>query len=551
MSHQSALTKQVFTLIDQLYKYGMTSLVISPGSRSTPIALAAELHPKMKTYVHPDERGAAFFALGKMKVSGLPVGVLCTSGTAAANYVPAVAEADLSHLPLVVLTSDRPHELRNVGAPQAIKQTHMYQNYVRYQTEFPLAENNNTSVSEVKNRVLQAKQHFTGVTRGPISINIPIREPLLPDLTKTELFVEADCKLDYSLTVPCEIKEIHGNVLLIIGETSENLSNLNDVFQYKNVTVIMDPRQNTRTMLHNVITTHDLIFSGIEEAERTTLEEQYDYIVRVGEPVTSKSTNQFLGKVTIPQILVSEFIDIKPFPVTPNETYVGNISEILKRLIVKSDEEPALYKLDNKIRDYLSKQINEYSDEGRFMYELIKNTKNRNLFLSSSMPIRDFERYDTMRKLPIYANRGANGIDGVVSSAMGAATEDHTTLVIGDVAMNHDLNGLLMAKLEDIDLTIVVFNNNGGNIFSYLPQYEEKEHFERLFGTPLNLNFEHAANLYDFKYYRVKEVQELSDEILNEAGRVMIEIITNREDNLNQHQQLRKEVEALVKDFKL
>ena len=155
MSHTESLTKQVFTLVDELYRYGMTSLVISPGSRSTPIAIAAELHPNMKTYVHPDERGAAYFALGKIKVSKRPVGILCTSGTAAANYLPAVSEAGLSHLPLVVITSDRPHELRNVGAPQAINQTNMYQNFVRYQVEITIAEKSDVTINEVKNRIIQ------------------------------------------------------------------------------------------------------------------------------------------------------------------------------------------------------------------------------------------------------------------------------------------------------------------------------------------------------------------------------------------------------------
>ncbi|CAD2074917.1 2-succinyl-5-enolpyruvyl-6-hydroxy-3-cyclohexene-1-carboxylic-acid synthase [Phocicoccus pinnipedialis] len=551
MSHTEALTEQVFTLVDELYKYGMTSMVISPGSRSTPIAIAAELHPKITTYVHPDERGAAFFALGKIKTSNSPVGVLCTSGTAAANYVPAVSEAGLSHLPLVVITSDRPYELRNVGAPQAINQTNMYENFVRYHVEFPIAEAGDVIKREVQNRVLQASMYFTGVNRGPIAINIPIREPLMPDLTRNDLFVNSKVELIENITIPKSVDEISGKVLLIIGETNECLEELSPLFNYRNVSTIMDPRQNMRVNLDNVITTHDLIFSNISNDKIKKIETEFDYIVRVGEPVTSKSTNQFLSKVKLPQILVSEFIDIKPFPVTPEKTYVGNITNLLSRLIKESEEESVLLELDKIIREFISEKIVEYDDEGRYMYEIIKKLINQQVFLSSSMPIRDFERYDVDRKLKVYANRGANGIDGVVSSAMGAATVAPTTLIIGDVAMNHDINGLLLAKLENIDITVIVFNNNGGNIFSYLPQYQEKTHFERLFGTPLDLDFKHAAELYDFEYYRVQSYKDLTDDLLNKQGRVFIEIMTDREDNLHQHQHLRKEVEFVVQSFEL
>ncbi len=549
MSHTESLTKQVFTLVDELYKYGMTSLVISPGSRSTPIAIAAELHPKMKTYVHPDERGAAYFALGKIKVSKRPVGILCTSGTAAANYVPAVSEAGLSHLPLVVITSDRPHELRNVGAPQAINQTNMYQNFVRYQVELPIAENNDVTITEVKNRIIQMSMFLSGINRGPVAINIPIREPLMPDLTRTDLFKATKVESNETVTVPKNITVIKGKILLIVGETIESLDALEPVFNFKNVDTIMDPRQNTRVFLKNAITSHDLIFSHVTEEHIKSIEKSYDYIVRVGEPVTSKSTNQFLGKVNLPQILISEFIDVKPYPVTPNKTYVGNITQILPCLIEESDEETNLYKLDKKIRESIAKHVQNHDDEGRFMYEILKRIDDKNVFLSSSMPIRDFERYDVDRRLNVYANRGANGIDGVVSSALGAATEAPTTLFIGDVAMNHDINGLLLSKLEKIDITVIVFNNNGGNIFSYLPQYQEKTHFERLFGTPLDLDFSHAAKFYDFNYYRVETLDDLTDQMLNQSGRVMIEIMTDREDNLHQHQQLRKEVATVVHSF--
>src|SRR5699024_10652944 len=275
-----------------------------------------------------------------------------------------------------------------------------------------------------------------------------------------------------------------------------------------------------------------------------------DFIIRIGEPVTSKQTNAFLKQTAVPQYLISEFQDIKPFPVTPDETYVGTINEILPRLIADnftSDTKERFTDLSKVLHKYIDEHISGFDDEGRYVYDIIRETDaSRTFFLSSSMPIRDFERYDTRVVHDVFANRGANGIDGVISSALGLGTKEPVTMLIGDVSMNHDINSLLLAKLENIDFTIIVFNNNGGNIFSYLPQYAHKPHFERLFGTPLDLNFEHAAKLYDYEYVHIENSNELTREMLNKTGRQMIEIKTDREHNLESHNELKARLKELV-----
>ena len=182
-----ALTQQVFHLVKRMRDYGIEEVVISPGSRSTPLAIACELHEQITTYIHPDERSAAFFALGLIKATNKPVAILCTSGTAASNYVPAVTEAFISHLPLVVLTSDRPHELRNVGAPQAINQVGMFRNFVMYERDFPIADDTTGTVDFIEHVMQQASAHFKGPMRGPVHFNIPFREPLMPDMTQKHL----------------------------------------------------------------------------------------------------------------------------------------------------------------------------------------------------------------------------------------------------------------------------------------------------------------------------------------------------------------------------
>ena len=550
MNYTEALTTQTFSIIDALYEYGMNELVISPGSRSTPLAIAAELHESIKTYIHPDERGAGYFAVGLTKKRRQPVGILCTSGTAAANYTPAVSEAGLSHLPLIVLTSDRPHELKNVGAPQAIEQNNMYNNFVRYQTELPIADDHDSAESLINDKVLQASQYFSGINMGPVHFNIPVREPIMPNIERLDLFKRTQKELTPAITIPGNIRKLTGTGLVIIGETAEDLSPLKDVFEQGNIITVCDPRQNIRTHVKDAIVNHDMMFSNFGKKHFKYIDENVDFIIRIGEPVTSKQTNAFLKQTAVPQYLISEFMDIKPFPVTPDETYAGTVNEILPRMISgnsESDVKERFVALSKNIHSYIDENIQKFDDEGRYVYDIIQETDAaRTFFLSSSMPIRDFERYDTRVTHDVFANRGANGIDGVISSALGIGTKEQVTMLIGDVSMNHDLNSLLMAKLENIDFTVIVFNNNGGNIFSYLPQYAHKPHFERLFGTPLDLNFEHAAKLYDYEYVHIENAEELTKEMLNKPGRQMIEITTDREHNLKSHNELKSQLENLV-----
>ena len=165
MNHKEALTKQVYTFASELYAYGVREVVISPGSRSTPLAIAFEAHPNIKTWIHPDERSAAF-ALGLIKGSERPVAILCTSGTAAANYTPAIAESQISRIPLIVLTSDRPHELRSVGAPQAINQVNMFANYINFQFDMPVADGSQEMLNTINYQMQIASQYLYGPHRG-------------------------------------------------------------------------------------------------------------------------------------------------------------------------------------------------------------------------------------------------------------------------------------------------------------------------------------------------------------------------------------------------
>lgn len=275
MNHKEALTKQVYTLASELYAYGIREVVISPGSRSTPLAIAIEAHPKLTSWIHPDERSAAFFALGLMKGSEKPVAVLCTSGTAAANYTPAIAESQISRLPLVVLTSDRPHELRGIGAPQAINQTQMFENYVQYQFDFPIADSGeyeDKMGDTIAFQLQKASQHLYGPHRGPIHFNLPFREPLTPDLEERSMLT-SDVKPvpHYQKTATLNeiatiIKKKRG--LVIVGDVQhEDVDQILTFSTIHDVPILADPLSQLRKIKHpNVISTYDLLFrAGLDD----------------------------------------------------------------------------------------------------------------------------------------------------------------------------------------------------------------------------------------------------------------------------------------------
>lgn len=547
-----ALTTQVFTFSSELFAYGVKEVVISPGSRSTPLAIALEAHPNIKTWIHPDERSAAFFALGLIKGSQRPVAILCTSGTAAANYTPAIAESQISRIPLIVLTSDRPHELRSVGAPQAINQVNMFSNYVNFQFDMPIADGTTNMLDTIHYQMQIASQYLYGPHKGPIHFNMPFREPLTPDLDRTEL-LKSETK-----TLPHYQKMIHvdpikdkiekSKGLIIVGDMQHQ--EVDQILTYStifDIPVLADPLSQLRRHNHpNVITTYDLLY-------RAGMDWDVDFVIRVGKPVISKKLNQWLKSTSAFQILVQNNDKIDVFPVPPDVSYEISANDFFRSLMEERTVDRKAWlqqwqSLEKQARIEINDYLQHATDEAAYVGTLISKLTNEDaLFVSNSMPIRDIDNLLFDNEAEIYANRGANGIDGVVSTALGMAVHKKVTLLIGDLAFYHDMNGLLMSKINDIHLNIVLLNNDGGGIFSYLPQKASAEaYFERLFGTPTGLDFEHAALLYDFNFKRFEHLNDFKYESLSELGSNVYEIITDREDNLQQHQILYKKLSEMI-----
>ena len=552
MNHKEALTKQVYTFASELYAYGVREVVISPGSRSTPLAIAFEAHPNIKTWIHPDERSAAFFALGLIKGSERPVAILCTSGTAAANYTPAIAESQISRIPLIVLTSDRPHELRSVGAPQAINQVNMFANYINFQFDMPVADGNQEMLNTINYQMQIASQYLYGPHRGPIHFNLPFREPLTPDLEMTEN-LKSEHKILPHYQKNIDIQDIKNILkdkkgLIIVGDMQHQA--VDQILTYATIhdlPILADPLSQLRKYNHpNVITTYDLLY-------RSHLNIDADFIIRVGKPVISKKLNQWLTRTNAFQILVQNNDKIDVFPTPPHISYEISANDFFRSLV----NEPTVNRKDwierwqsieAQSRKAITQHMSQATDESAFVSTLIqKLTKDDALFVSNSMPIRDVDNLLFDSEVEVYANRGANGIDGVISTALGMAVHKKVTLLIGDLAFYHDMNGLLMAKLNDIHINVVILNNDGGGIFSYLPQKTAAEqYFERLFGTPTGLNFEYTAMLYDFSFKRLDNITDFSQVSFSNMNSYIYEILTNREDNLEQHQLLYKKLSEIL-----
>lgn len=552
MTNQRFLTEQVFHFVSELYAYGLREVVISPGSRSTPLALAFECHPHIKTWIHPDERSAAFFALGLMKGSQRPVAILCTSGTASANYVPAVAESHISRLPLIVLTSDRPHELRGVGAPQAIDQVRMFQNYVRFQFDLPIADGTPNTLDVNKYQLQKASQFFDGPHQGPVHFNLPFREPLTPDLSRHDLLTSFHYErphyqktMDFSAILPV-LKQSKG--LIVVGDMQhQDISQILTFATIYDLPILADPLNGIRATQHpNVVTTYDLLL-------RSGLDLSADFVIRVGKPVVSKKLNQWLKTTDATQILVQNNADVDAFPKSPDYFYEMSANDFFRAL----GDIPAAYRkmwlrqwqsMEEQARHAIKAHQKTANDEAAYVSRVLdKLGADDALFVSNSMPIRDIDNLYIDHQARIYANRGANGIDGVVSTALGMAVHKKVTLLIGDIAFYHDMNGLLMSKLNDIHMNIVLLNNDGGGIFSYLPQKEgAPDHFERLFGTPTGLDFEHAALLYDFNFKRFQDLQSFEYSHLATMTPTLFEVVTSREANYEAHQNLYQKLSEVV-----
>lgn len=555
MTNCKYLTEYVSAFTHSLVNQGVQNVVISPGSRSTPLAYACMKEEGLTVYRQIDERSAAYFALGMAKASGEPVMLLCTSGTAAANYFPAIVEAFYARIPLIVVTADRPHELREVGAPQAINQIDLFGSHVKWTVDLPMPEEENRLDFLVRH-LHRSVKNAVSEPKGPVHLNVPFREPLILDfeqqyISSSEIkhFKGVSTLTPEVLVFLEEIVEAEKGIL-VIGEMTEKMPSEFWTFIKKlNWPVLADPLSNVRSNLDAscpdiIIDSYDAILKS--DAFKKSIVP--DAVIRIGPQPVSKPLTLFLASVK-PEIYA--VIDESPMMRDAQSVVTHHIQASAEGLwqmpIQPKSDNPYTEKWSAASESFwklAEDHCNEELDEGVLAKVLFDELDECDLIVSSSMPIRDTDTYfrSTTRDVMIYANRGANGIDGVVSTAFGvqAVKKRPAFLFIGDLSFLHDMNGLIASKMQETDLTIVVMNNDGGGIFSYLPQSQEERYFEELFGTPTGLKFEDAARMYDCDYVAVETKEQLVGAL--RAGKQkavkIIEVFTDRETNVRVHRKL-------------
>jgi 2-succinyl-5-enolpyruvyl-6-hydroxy-3-cyclohexene-1-carboxylate synthase len=586
--------------VDELQRAGIRNIVICPGSRSTPLAMAFAAQTAIRTWTHVDERSAAFFGLGMAKQLRKPVALLCTSGTAAANFLPALVEATLSHVPLLVLTADRPHELRDNGAPQSINQNRLYGTYAKWFVEVALPEATDAALRYIRTTADRAVATAQAIPAGPVHLNFPFREPLtpepipeqpLPPVEQRDLiawqgrpgnapYIEVH---NAPLGVPENVTI--GSILRMVIETQRGLFIVgpNDdptlieplvrLAQYLGYPILADPLSQLRCGVHNrsiVLTSYDA-FLRIDSFVESV---QPELIIRFGAMSTSKPLLLYLKRyassplVVIdgdsgweePTQLASQLIHADPTTLCQdlfNALEQHQTSE--ERPAVASQSWLSLWQDTDKItQQALQNTIYNFKEifEGRVFSELANLFQDgTTLYIGNSMPIRDLDTFfwSSKQRIRIIGNRGANGIDGIISSALGASSvagkHEPTVLVLGDLSFFHDLNGLLAARLHKLNLTIILINNDGGGIFSFLPLAAHPEHFEQLFGTPTGLDFRLVVEMYGGRFKRVDNWEFFHKAVnqgLHTDGLDVIEIPAERTSNVKMHRQLWEAVKKAI-----
>lgn len=582
MDPTNANTALASAFAEELARGGLRLAVISPGSRSTPLAVALWRQPEIEVSVIVDERSAGFFALGAAQASGEPAALLCTSGTALVNYHPAVCEADESAVPLLVLSADRPPELRGIGAGQTIDQIKTFGSSVRWFCEVGTHAADDDGLLHYRSVACRALAAARGETRpGPVHLNLPWREPLAPlpvsgAVTATDplalegregrpLTAVTRIDLEPSAFLLDEMAAHIGDAIsgvIIAGrqkdsELREPLAHLARVAGFP---ILADPTSQLRRGPHDrshVVAAYDLLLRE-EHFARSVVP---DLVLRFGEMPTSKPLRAWLASSGADEIVIDPYGGWNEptnraaaiLRADPTELASGWAARVEG---LEGRERPLPERwLDAEAaaQAALAEALNSDGEISEPALHRALGAAHRDgdlVYTASSMPIRDQEAFlapggtDAL----FLSNRGANGIDGLVSSGIGAAHASRrpTTIVAGDLGLLHDIGGLAALRDVDTPVRIVVIDNDGGGIFHFLPQEKalDEVEFEALLGTPRGVDTAKAAALFDLLHRRIESLAELPDALA--AGTGLIEVKTDRQTNVEAHRALIAAVQAAV-----
>ncbi|WP_337866001.1 2-succinyl-5-enolpyruvyl-6-hydroxy-3-cyclohexene-1-carboxylic-acid synthase [Ignavibacterium sp.] len=519
-------------------KAGIKFACISPGSRSTPLTFSIASEKKIKSFPIVDERSSAFFALGLSKASDSPVVIVTTSGTATAELYPAIIEAYQSRIPLIICTADRPAYLRNTGSNQTINQKNIYKNHIRYFAEISLPSTNKKNIKTLLNQAAESLFIAKFKDRGPVHLNFQFEKPFEPDSITDEVndniisfayeYIEKLLLTDVKVeTKPIENFSFEQVSLITVGagKTDKEFLKLIDKFSSSyNIPVFADVNSGLRFSNHSI---KNLISNYEALVKNSFFKNKFKFgkVLHFGRNLTSQSLEDYIVKSKAKRIVVNEFGD--RFDSTRKAEIIKYkpkefIHKILQSGLKKSSVEifASLKVLDKKIESIKQKIFSSSLNEVNIILELVgRIPAGSNLYVGNSLPVRDLDFFSSRieNEIRVYQNRGASGIDGIISSALGVAlaSKKETYLVIGDLSFYYDLNSLMIAKQFEIPLKIILINNNGGAIFNYLPISKSQKIFDKYFLTPVHYDIKKICEAFGANYKLVKSLNEYKKSILS------------------------------------
>lgn len=574
------------SFVNALANVGLKYCCISPGSRNTPLTIAFAQNKNIKSFINVDERNSAFLALGLAKSSGTPVAVVCTSGTATAEIYPAIIEAYQQRVPLIICTADRPGILINTGANQTINQNNIFVNHIRYFFDAGLPSTKLIKIKKFLERL--KKTLYVGLIkdRGPVHINFPFEKPLEPDSYTDRISLQTKNKINLLETFSLKRKtgttklstsqrKLLGDIkkfqkgLIIIGpqEPLYRLRRLTSIFsQVTGYPVFADGCSQLRYGKHNK--SNILInFDTLLRLHKYSKSFKPELIIQFGRTPTSKSLEKFFCADKSKRYVINEFADnadpartaFRTFKSSPEMLFEKLLCE-LNRVEFKRKSSGFAAKLisdDKLIETYKKIHFNKikFPNEIKIIQEVLKLIPdNCNLFISNSTPVRDLDNFGNLcdRDIRVFNNRGASGIDGITSTAIGIAydSKQPTILITGDLSFYYDINTLVNIKTITLPFIIILINNNGGGLFRTLPISKNKKYFNDFFLAGQKLNFNKIVSSFGIEHKEIENLNRLSSEFLSSLKTnkaIVFEIKTDSKVSLKIRQDFRNKAERLFR----
>lgn len=576
--------------VNQIYQMGVRFACISPGSRSTPLTIAFAEHKKINCFVHIDERVSGFFALGLAKASNHPVVVVTTSGTATAELYPSIIEAYCQRIPLIICTADRPPELLNTGANQTINQWNLYKNHIRWFKYIGLPQPSVKRITNLQNIAARAFEKSLVLNKGPVHLNFPFRKPLEPNsftdevddeilksikniintktaITRNEDLTKSESKRIYKIE---EIIGLNEKGIIVVGPKEYDRVFVSKVKMLSRITgypILADGASHLRFKSSDSDKNVCCNYNAYLRSKKLRDSYKPTIVFQFGRTVTSVFLQNYIGNSNTFKFIINEYGDLFGSQKKSKVLKINPITfcDVLIRVLQESNFE----RKNNWVKTFIKAEtlaeeikadLLEESNikiEPKIFSELISVVpSNTKIMVGNSLPIRDFDNFvgKTNKNLKLYFNRGASGIDGVTSTALGIASiEKPTILITGDLSFIHDLNALLPAKKYSIPLVVVLINNNGSGIFEMLPVSSEKKLFTTFFKTPHNLNISALVKSYGLEHHPIKNTKDFQNKLkssLLKRSPTVLEIKTDS----SRSKKMRKKfwadvVKKIVKDF--